>query len=250
VAEGKPSAWPRTAFPLPFRFHYKYSTRLIREETKAAVREGFFRWSDVVCPDGRRTSLRFVEGEEITIDKPVGTKVRGEPFGIYFRDAGWARPNHSELALTTKDQLNGVFKYADIELNSADHDFYTRESASSSDAERDLQTVVTHEVGHYIGLDHSVEKESIMWEKMCETELRCSRGSVPARRLADDDMLAVCTLFPPEPLPDPSADAPPGGSCNVQPGTSRPRPAALLAVALTVPLAGLSRIIRKRRKLT
>jgi len=88
----------------------------------------------------------------------------------------------------------GWFLYADIEINTGSSKFTTTDDGTGND----LQAVITHEVGHYIGLDHSKVVDSIMVSNYCQDpEARCGKGVVAARRLANDDIDAVCTLYPP-----------------------------------------------------
>lgn len=195
VTDGAPLRHARV--PIVFRFQRGGLTTLIREEARAAVRAGFHRWSDVVCPSGLRTSLRFEEGEELEVDKPLDRDARApESFGIFFRDLGWPHEDpDATYALTTLDsgKRTGVIRYADIQLNTAVHALSTGDQESGVD----LQIVVTHEVGHYIGLAHSRAENSIMADALCTGGDRCARGKVAARRLAPDDLAAVCALFPP-----------------------------------------------------
>lgn len=186
-----------TRMPIVFRFRRGGLSTLIREEARAAVRAGFRRWSDVVCPSGLRTSLRFEEGEELEVDKPLDADARAsESFGIFFRDTGWPHKDpDATYALTTLDssKRTGVIRYADIQLNTAVHALSTGDQETGID----LQIVVTHEVGHYIGLAHSRAENAIMAEALCTGGDRCERGKVAARRLAADDLAAVCALYPP-----------------------------------------------------
>jgi hypothetical protein len=169
----------------------------VREEARAAVRAAFHRWSDTVCPDGRRTSLRFVEGEDILVDKPLQPNVEAaEPYGIFFRDLGWPYDDvDSTLAKanTVFEKRTGRVLYADIEVNTT-----RRFAVEETSEDVDLQAVMTHEVGHYIGLAHSRVPQSIMAESYCSLDDRCEKGKVAARRLSPDDIEAVCTLYPPD----------------------------------------------------
>jgi hypothetical protein len=211
---GKPLVWGRP-MPLAFRFHARGTALLVNEEARAAVRDAFFRWTDVVCPTGR-TSLRFIEGEELDVDKPLSpdgeAKESLSPFGIYFRDGGWPHPQRNgdgALALTTLSAGadSGRITYADIEINSGERPLSTTESGAGID----LQTIVIHEVGHYIGLAHSRVPNAIMNAGLCETGDRCTRDKVAARRLGDDDRAAVCALYPPGAPPPSSEDS---GGCS------------------------------------
>lgn len=239
VTAGTPIRWTANRMPLVFRFQQQHSALLIREETTAAVRAAFYRWTDVVCPDGRRTGLRFVEGTDLIADKPLDDNApRPEPFGVYFRDHGWPHVGGSDqYALTTLDfeKVSGTIVYADIEVNTTAQVFATRDTGEGVD----LQTVVTHEVGHFIGLSHSVEPNTIMAGGLCESGDRCARDRVSSRRLAADDIAAVCAMYPPTADPDP-APPPASHACAVglaAPGAHGPVGvplcfAAIFAVAL------------------
>jgi len=187
---GAPIVW--TTLPIPYRFHGRAPARLDRDEARGSIRLAFARWTEVVCPNGRRTSLRFREGPEMP-----ATQARGkEPFGIYFRDDGWPHDDVNEtLALTTQlfRDRSGEVQYSDIEVNSGQHQFALRDA----DKGKDLEAVITHEVGHYIGLAHSPERDSIMTPQYCQEETRCSGTKELARDLGEDDVAAVCALYPP-----------------------------------------------------
>lgn len=205
-AEGAPVQWTRRR--IPFRFSVQGPTTLVREEARAAVRAAFYRWSDTLCPpDNLPTSLRFEEGDDIFQEKPLASgedrPLGFEPFGIYFRDLGWPYDGEEDSTLaktnTRFGSKSGEVIYADIEVNTGSSIFSTQETEGGND----LQAVMTHEVGHYIGLAHSKAPLSIMVSEYCGFgSARCEKGKVAARRLAPDDIAAVCTLYPPGSVPD------------------------------------------------
>ncbi len=251
VTSGTALRWPAERMPLVFRFQQQHSARLVPEETTAAVRAAFHRWSDVVCPDGRRTSLRFREGEDLVADKPLEADApRPEPFGIYFRDRGWPHPRgDDQTALTTIDfaPSSGTILYADIEVNTTAWTYATRDVGEGTD----LQTVVTHEVGHFIGLAHGRELNTIMAARLCDSGDRCARDRVSSRRLAADDIAAVCALYPPDAegsLPAPPSAAP--ASCAVHAVGASPSASARLPRAsplFVLAVAAIAMMCRKTR---
>ena len=198
VTSGNPLVWKK--LPLSFRFSSVRPGPLLREEARAAIRAAFYRWSDALCgPDQRRTSLRFVEGEEIPGEKPHTAGAQAsEPYGIFFRERGWPYEGKADSTLAQTNTFfgkeSGTILYADIEINTGTMRFSTKEEPTGID----LQAVITHEVGHYIGLDHSREPDSIMTVSYCEGETRCQKGKIAARTLADDDLAAVCAIYPPD----------------------------------------------------
>jgi hypothetical protein len=206
IRDGVPIKW--TTLPIVYRFHRAGSAKLDDSAMRAAVRRSFDEWENVECNAGR-TSLRFQEGSDIDDDKPLGTEEASQKFGIYFRDDQWPHDNADEsLALTNQmyGKNSGTIDYADIEVNTADAQF----RLTDEDKGIDLQAVMTHEVGHYIGLAHSNDPESIMVTSYCQSNDRCGGGVDRARQLSDDDRTAVCAAY----APATGASAPAAGGCS------------------------------------
>jgi len=241
---GTPLTW--RALPIAYRFHARSSEKLDRDAVREAVRSAFQRWSDVTCAKGQRTSLRFREGEDIDEDRPMDPAAKGaDHLGIFFRDDGFkasSSPDHT-LALTTHTfgLVNGKVDYADIEVNTSVATFATSEAEPGID----LQAVITHEVGHYIGLAHSLVPESIMVHDYCQSAIRCGNSKSDARKLSDDDRFAVCALFPPSGPSGVRYEAPTAPSCAATP----PAPAPLGAhLATWLPLGTLTFLVAALRR--
>jgi MYXO-CTERM domain-containing protein len=109
---------------------------------------------------------------------------------VMFRDDVWPYPNSTDaFALTTVtfDPSSGRIYDADIEVNSADFDI-----AVDSDT-YDLQSILTHEVGHFLGMAHaaSADMTSTMRQRWAGT-------GMDLRTLSDDDTAGICDAYPPE----------------------------------------------------
>ena len=201
VIEGADVAW--RASPIPYRISAQGSSKLDDTQMRKAVRAAFAAWQNVDCEDGQ-TSLRFEEGEDIDDEKPEGISAaqaerRGiAPFGIYFRDDEWKGNDGGDALAATGlafDAKKGTVSYADIEVNTVENDFVFDLDQDSK--AYDLQAVLTHEVGHYIGLAHSKDADSIMVPTYCDSDDRCvADGTIGKRALGLDDIKAVCTLYP------------------------------------------------------
>jgi hypothetical protein len=246
--DGNPLTWQH--MPLTFRF-YGRPAQLLREEARAAIRSAFYTWSDTLCgADQRRTSLRFVEGEDLTEDKPLVVGARGsEPFGIYFRDTGWPYTDNADSTLAQTNSFfgktSGVIEYSDIEINTGYTGIQKITTDPDTEPGADLQAVLTHEVGHFIGLAHSEASKSIMVKSYCGDNDRCERGTIAARRLAADDIDAVCTLYPPDQVLPTEDDAPKTRACSA-PGTATPALPPYATAALGIAALAILRSFRLR----
>lgn len=87
---------------------------------------------------------------------------------IEFECSDWPYPDH-EMATTlwTYDLSNGAFIDADILVNCEHFRFGIYDSDSM-----DLVTILAHEIGHALGLDHSEDKEAVMFGGLLVGEVR------------------------------------------------------------------------------
>ena len=208
IRDGVPVVWQK--LPITYRFYKKGSQKIgDNDALRDAVKAAFDTWSSVECRDGR-TSVRFVEGADISSDKPLDAKEASIPFGIYFRDTEWPHNDADEsLALTNQiyGERTGNVDYADIEVNTANNTF----SLSGGDGV-DFQAVMIHEAGHYLGLAHSDVDDSIMVARYCQNADRCSGNLEALRELSTDDRNAVCQIYPPA-RSDSGSSPPPAAGC-------------------------------------
>jgi hypothetical protein len=210
IRDGVPVVWQK--LPITYRFSKKGSTKIGDDDDalRAAVKKAFDTWSKVDCRDGR-TSVRFVQGADISTDKPLNAKEASTPFGIYFRDKSWPHNDADEsLALTNQiyGERSGNIDYADIEVNTANNTF----SLDGGDGV-DFQAVMIHEAGHYLGLAHSDVEDSIMVARYCQNADRCNGDLATLRELSTDDRNAVCQIYPPDHSDD-STVPPTTGGCT------------------------------------
>ena len=217
VRSGAGLRW--TSMPVQYRFSRQGTTKLDDEEAREAVRRAFARWASVECPSGGTTSVRFKE-----IPDSLGAN---DPFTIHFRDDEWTHDDGDEaLALTNHDYTaySGVIKTADIEINTANNPF----AVNSKEAGLDLESVVTHEVGHYIGIGHSNVRGSIMQPRYCQDAESCGSAE-----LSDDDIAAVCLIYPPTNVSDGLARPPPvDRGCSAAAGSATTTSSTVLGASV------------------
>ncbi len=107
---------------------------------------------------------------------------------IVFREQKWpysTRPV-AFTAVTYNVNTGEIFD-ADIEMNGEDYAFTTRPDEETWKI--DVQNTITHELGHVLGVDHTPEAAATMFD-------HAGPGEVNKRTLEEDDIDALCTLYP------------------------------------------------------
>jgi hypothetical protein len=220
------------------------------EQLKGATEAAFQTWMNADCIPGAPSVRVEVVG-------PIECDKAGEYNGdagninlVVIRDDKAPHDGAVDALGTTLIRFNadtGEILDADIEIYGMDGNL-----GVEGNAEVDLQSVLTHEAGHLLGLDHSDIVGSTMIAKY-------DAGDTSLRTLELDDVQGICAIFPPgarisssceprggfsdqcggyiEPKPvEPNPPPPAGddGGCATAPSRSPGAPTAmLLAVVLT-----------------
>ncbi|MET0409988.1 MAG: matrixin family metalloprotease [Polyangiaceae bacterium] len=164
------------------------------DELRVVVQNGFDMWTNVSCGNGTPSFSVFDRGDigcsQIEYNCDAGDANNNI---IMFRDSVSELEN-SQLALSilTANLETGEIFDVDIEINSRDWNFDTGGERSAS-----LATVMNHELGHLLGLSHSLERNALM-------RASYSGSAEPG----SDDIAGVCDIFP-RSTRDPA--------CNIEP---------------------------------
>ncbi len=221
-------------------------------EFDAIVTRSMEKWVDANCDDEKPLLELSNYGPSACAVRDIDPSGKNANVWL-FRDDGWpyadgdvddASVDAAALALTVVsfNPDTGELYDADVELNSTAAAFTTGDDAVVID----LESIVTHEAGHFLGLDHSDEPTATMYA-------RYRPGTVDGRSLETDDLDGICTSYPPNRAVTGSSCEPLGGYTDCTGGCSTARGPgsgrtfggfALLGLALT----GLVTRARKRHR--
>jgi hypothetical protein len=172
------------------------SARVDYADALAAAQGAFAAWTDHAC-GGRPVDID-ARDLAATTGGAVEYRLSGPNTNtIVFRDDAWPHAGASgarsgELALTTVTfaAATGQILDADIEINTAEYDIRPGDASALGEGAYDLQAVLTHEAGHFLGLGHSADREALMFP-------RTGTADVARRTLGADDGQALCAAYPP-----------------------------------------------------
>jgi hypothetical protein len=223
------------SWPVPYRVNAAGSDDVVDGSDLAAVRASFDAWSHLPCSD---FAFRF---DGLTNETTTGGDAGSEGVNlVVWREllTEWVADGNSPLyyAVTTLsfEKCSGALVDADIEVNGGNNTWTTDPEHVSVD----VQNVLTHEVGHVLGLDHSSDANAVMYA-------RAAAGETSKRTLTQDDIDGACYLYPKEGDP-PWLEQSDGCATGCSAGCRRPAPGSTPALLLGVVLLGARRVRRAR----
>ncbi|MBW2523709.1 MAG: matrixin family metalloprotease [Deltaproteobacteria bacterium] len=184
--EGHPLYW--TSMCVGFSIQEDGSEWIPFSEVERVIAESFVAWSDLPCTDGNAT-IAFSRAADVACHQAEYNLDGANANIVMFQDHKWdyTGPNNTLAKTTvTYDNETGEILDADIEMNHAFNEYTT----SDDYVVYDLQAILTHEIGHLIGLDHSPYLSATM-------EAGYQQGSTDERFLDQDDVDGVCAVYPP-----------------------------------------------------
>jgi MYXO-CTERM domain-containing protein len=184
---GFPLYW--TSMCVGFSLQKDGSVNIPITDVRRVVEASFVAWADVECATGTAT-LAFTELADVSCNKAEYNPSGQNANLILFQDYKWnytGEFNTLGKTTVTYDSATGEILDADIELNHAFNELTTNDTH----VVYDLQSILTHEIGHFIGLDHSSDPYATMTPGY-------QQGSIELRTIEPDDVAGVCTIYPPE----------------------------------------------------
>lgn len=236
---GVPVKWTRPCVGISVQ--KDASKKVSLYDARTALHRAFASWQAAKCDKGGTPGIVVQDLGAVGCNVVEYNGKAGNANVVIFRDQQWPHPQGTHnIALTTVtyDTNSGEIFDVDMEINTAQYQV----TMGDTTADYDLQSVFTHEAGHFLGLAHSADAKATMSSVYAP-------GSTAFRSLEADDISAICAVYPSQsidaatcnPIPRHGfspfcADQQTEGSCAFSPPSRRGgvgwRSALLLAVAL------------------
>ncbi len=190
TSNGTPLKWWTTC--IPFHVHEAGTEDEPFSAALAAVRDSFATWESPACGGLN------LEYQGLTNDPRAGYQIGGVNINnVLWRESAGQWPHDGDvIAVTTVtfcDKAGGACPFAgaiidaDIELNGSGFRFTT--TTLPARVAFDIANTVTHEVGHFLGLDHTPVAAATMFAS-------APRGELDKRSLHADDIECLCEVYP------------------------------------------------------
>lgn len=250
TTEGFPLAWPSAK--IAYALNERGFPNMSEETLRRIARESFATWEAVTCEVGDEEETWVPVGFEFEQQEGFTTREVGpqseepnENTIVHFSREAWEKKGYDPraFALTSNwfDKHTGRILGADIHFNGGMNFGECPARGCPEEAGiADLRNVLTHEIGHLLGLSHSADPRASMW---CDARA----GDVNKRVLGDDDIEGICAAYPPgEAFPDDRE--PPAQASTGRCAVGLPGPSGSLDVALGALMAAFA--VRRRRRAT
>lgn len=202
---GTPIAWPQAC--VSFSLNEAAATGIDLETATLLAEDAFNTWQTVRCPpDGEPPSIHIANSfGPVMCREAEYSSNAGNANLIVFREDSWPYGgNANQLGTTTITVTDsGDIVDADMEINATLPLFVGPRAKGFIPGAHDLLSIMTHEAGHFLGLDHSRDEGAIMNLSLASAEVRTELG--------EDDVAAICAAYPPERKAGKCDDTPHGG---------------------------------------
>ncbi len=252
---GKPLYWSGACVSFSVQKDGSPLRDISAQAADKVISDGFSQWVSADCGSGH-PSIGIYDHGQVSCNKQEYNQKSGNANIFVFRDARWpyaantsggAATSAETLALTTitYNIKTGEIYDANVEINSHDNEI----TIGDKNVAADLQSIVTHESGHFLGLAHSPKASATMFASY-------QYGDTSLRSLSQDDVDGICAIYPPgrdvgacNPTPrhgySSACAAPPKSGCRVSAPGAPTRPQD--TEALWGALVALGLLARRRR---
>ena len=183
---GKPLFWPSRC--VGFSAQVDAVPGITLDTFRQTAAAAFGTWQSVTC-SGSGVSISFADNGDVTCKQVEFDQDKKNAHILMFRTDSWPYTSSVDtIALTTVtfDRDTGEILDVDMEMNAFQNAF----TVGDANVNVDLQSIITHEAGHFIGFSHSLVPTATMYPAY-------SKGTTSLRKLDADDVAIACEAYPP-----------------------------------------------------
>jgi hypothetical protein len=195
ATSGEPLYWPDSCGWFGIQKDGSAKRKISYETMHESVTNAFAKWSKANCGKGTVPSFEMQDtdglyGPVVCAGHEFNKKAANASAWMFLDDSWPYVGTTTTIALTTLsvDIKTGRILDADVEINS----FGTNITTSDVNIGADLDSIVTHESGHFLGLAHSAVMSSTMFPNY---------PGIAIRSLDPDDEAGICAAYPPSTPP-------------------------------------------------
>jgi hypothetical protein len=250
---GSPLFWPRACISFSVQEDASPRRSITPADAESVLDIAYETWTRTKCEGDQRASIDVVKLDRVSCDQVEFNECDDNANIWVFRDSEWPYDDGGlTLAQTWVhfDTGNGEIFDADVEVNTADFEITTADDARRSQ----FIAIATHEIGHVLGLDHSLDWDATMYASYSRTS--------NISELTADDIAGLCTIYPPDRRvgrcdPDPyngfstacgTVSCKDGGCRATTPGYARQGLAGVALAGVGIGLIGVRRRRNRRGK--
>jgi hypothetical protein len=190
IYSGRPLSWQSSCVTFAVQEDGSLRNEVSLQRFEQEVFEAFERWLTADCGGGESPLLEVQNIGPVSCNKVEYNQRDGNANIFMFRDAEWPYTGGEDaLGLSTIrfDPDSGHIYDVDIEINGTDTPITVGDPVQGAD----LASILTHEVGHFLGLSHSRWPGATMRPGY-------SPGDDSLRTLSPDDVDGICDALSPD----------------------------------------------------
>lgn len=192
LRDGLPIFWRSSCITVSVQRDGAPNAGIDFDMARNSVARALAAWTSVDCPAGGNPSIQAKVNGPVDCKESEYNSDKRNANVVMFRDEVWpySRESQDVLGYTRVrfDPDTGELYDVDIELNAVKEPLST--GRKPTDSEVDLDSLVAHEIGHLLGLNHSRDVAATMVSGY-------ENGSIELRTPASDDIKGICAIYPP-----------------------------------------------------